>query len=181
MSIEQRLAKLEQQNRRQRIGLMLLAGALCAVFVMGAGGQDGKFEKVVAKSIFVTNDADQPVISMLPTNAGHGALLIGSAQGETLVGMRGTDEGYGTLSTFSPLGNMSVELTSNADGHGMVRTFSRKGKLLVGVGAVKRGGAFEIFNTKGESVVQLLVNKQFHGSVGAFNRKGRGRTLTPGP
>jgi hypothetical protein len=52
------LEKLEQQNKRQRLGLLVLAVALCGVVTMGAtDSKYATFDTVVARHIFTTNDA----------------------------------------------------------------------------------------------------------------------------
>jgi hypothetical protein len=65
MTVEQRLEQVEQQNqkiqrtnKRLTVALTMMAVVVCAVVTMAAtGDKDGEFDTVVARSIYVMNDA----------------------------------------------------------------------------------------------------------------------------
>ena len=69
MSIEERLGQLERLNKRQRIGLLVLTVALCAVVALGASSQNkATFDTVTTRILIIQNRAGENV-AMLD---GHG-------------------------------------------------------------------------------------------------------------
>ena len=137
----------------------MMAVVVCAVVTMAAtGGKDGDFDAVVARQIYVRNDAGQFVVTL---------------------GV--DDDGNGLVYTKSAKGKESVTLTSSVGNAGMVSTYQANGKELVRLGATENGGLVSVSNKTGEAIVDLNADEYGNGVVGAWNRKGKGRTLKPGP
>ena len=63
MTIEQRLERLEKHNKRLTAALTLMAVAMCALVTVAATGEnDGRFDAVTARTIWVENDAGDTVV-----------------------------------------------------------------------------------------------------------------------
>jgi hypothetical protein len=148
MTIEQRVEKLEQENRRLRVfvGAALLIG--CAVAVMGASG--GVPEVLQAKRFEVVGGNGQAVAHLGQTMTGGylqildfrgktaaqvnsnptgGAVLTYSASGSELVGMTSTPQGSGVVTTYDAAGQKLIALTVTVEGGGAVATFKSDGDV----------------------------------------------------
>ena len=153
MSIEQRLEQVERQTKRLRIAVVVLATALCGVVSMAATeSNNGYFDEVYAKRIWVQNDKDG----------------IAVALGES-------EDGNGIVNTYSSTGKKLVQLHSSVEGEGAVSTYGPTGKKLVALVATPNGGAIEVTNKTGEGIIQLSADDYGNGEVGVWNRKGKGR------
>ena len=100
MHIEQRLEKLERQNRNQRMALMLLTVVLCGVVTMAAtGSRDGDFYTISARWIIVDGKTGEPLVVLGANDDGHGLVTTHSASGKDLVkiGAASADGGGGLL------------------------------------------------------------------------------------
>ena len=160
MTLEQRLERLEKHNRRLTTALTLTVVAMCAVVTMAAAElKDGYFDEVVARNIWVMNDAGEFVVSLGADDDGNGAVLTQSTEGKMLVLLSSTVDGQGTVTTYYQL----------------------NGKELVDLGATDNGGLIMVYNKTGEGIVQMGADEYGNGLVGAYNRRGMGRTLKPGP
>ena len=165
MTIEQRLEQVEQQNQRiQRtnkrltVGLTMTVVAMAAVVTMAAtGDKSGEFDTVVARSIYLLNDAGDAVVTLGANDDGDGVVYTMSAKGPLLVTL-GLTVGGGSVTTYQP-----------------------NGKALVELGTSDNGGLVYAFNKTGESIAQMGADEYGNGVVGAYNRKGIGQTLQPGP
>ncbi len=159
MTVEERLDQLEKRNRRLTAALTLMAVAICAVVTVAATGDKiGRFDALVARIIWVENDA-----------------------GDVVVGLGTDDGGSGLVTTYSAERKELVKLTSTVNNYGIVNTYQPNGKEVVRMTAGNGGGGIEVYNKTGERIVTIHADEYGNGVVGAFNRKGMGRTLTPGP
>ena len=156
---EQRLERFEKHNKRLTMALTLMAVAMCAVVTVAATGMKrGDFDVVVARSIYVTNDAGDFVVYLDANDGGGGLVMKHSAEGKTLVTLNSTVGGTGTVTTYQPNGKELVDLSANDS-----------------------GGKIEVLNKTGEGIVTMSADEYGNCRVSAYNRKGRGRTLEPGP
>ena len=141
-----------------------MAVAICAVVTVAAtGDKDTEFDtvvadKVIAKRVFVKNDAGLPVV------------YLGSSIDST-----------GLVHTYGTKGNRLVKLGSIGDNEGMVATYQSNGKALVRLWTNGNGGEVDVLNKTGERSVTMNADEYGNGLGGAWNRKGKGRTLKPGP
>ena len=166
MTVEQRLEQVEQQNQRiQRtnkrltVALTMMAVVVCAVVTMAATGlKDGNFDTIIARNIWVKNDAGEIVVSLDANDNGDGLVRTISAKGKNLVGLNATVNDHGTVTTYQP-----------------------NGKELVTLSATDNGGVVKVVNKTGEAIVSMGADDYGNGVVWAGNRKGKGRTLQPGP
>ena len=108
-----------------------MAVAICAeVTVAATGDKDTEFDtevadKVIAKRVFVKNDAGLPVV------------YLGSSIDST-----------GLVHTYGTKGNRLVKLGSIGDNEGMVATYQSNGKELIALGSSDNGGMIEVYNKK---------------------------------
>ena len=159
MTVEQRLDQLEKRNKRLTVALTMTVVAMAAVVTMAAtGDKDGRFDTVVARTIYVKNDA-----------------------GDFVVVLGADDDGNGLVQTKSAKGKELVQLTSTVEDNGTVTTYQPNGKRLVDLTASDNGGLVYVYNKTGEDIVHMGADEYGNGLVGAWNRKGKGRTLQPGP
>jgi len=163
-TIEERLDQLEKRNRRLTAALAVLTVAICAVVTMAAtGDKDGHFatvwaDTVVARHIYVKNDAGKLIVTLGANDGGHGLVVTESAQGKDLVELGSTVNGIGTVTTYAP-----------------------NGKELVTLGASDNGGLVYVWNKTGEGIAEMRADDYGNGYIGSWDRKGKGRTLQPGP
>ena len=135
MTLEQRLDHVEQQNERilqqnQRIerknkrltaALTLTVVAMCAVVTVAATGEkNGTFDRVVARTIWVKNDAGEYVVILGATDGDNGLVVTRSAEGKQLVELGATTSNRGTVTTYQPNGKRLVRLTASDNGGGVV-------------------------------------------------------------
>jgi hypothetical protein len=185
-TIEERLDQLEKRNRRLTAALAVLTVAMCAMVTMAATdldqyGKMGVFDTVVAKRLWIQNDAGQIVIALVKAEGGNGMLMTMSAKGKELVTLGATVGGEGAVTTYQSNGKRVVTLGATVGGEGTVTTYQPNGKELVDLGASDNGGLVYVWNKTGEGIVQMKADEYGNGVVWAGNRKGMGRTLEPGP
>ena len=104
-TIEERLDQLERRNRRLTAALAVLAVAICAVVTVAATGlgEVTKFDTVAARHIIVTNDADQPIITLSSDADGAGLVTTYSAKGHYLVVLTSNVLNDGVVTTYQPI------------------------------------------------------------------------------
>ena len=143
MTIEQRLDQLEKRNKRLTVALTMTVVAMAAVVTMAATGEKrGVFDMVVARTIFVKNDA-----------------------GKVVVGLGANDDGDGLVETNSAKGKELVALSSTLDGEGTVMTFQPNGKELVALGSNPDGGGVWVNNKTGESIASMSADEYGNGDL----------------
>jgi len=100
MTVEQRLDQLEKRNKRLTVALTMTVVAMAAVVTVAARGEkDGRFDTVVARRIFVLNDAGKVVVGLGPTDGGDGLVNTYSANGRDLVMLGSTVDSEGAIAT----------------------------------------------------------------------------------
>ena len=120
MNIEERINELERHIKRQRIGLFVLATALCGVVSIAASNGDvGVFDTVKARRVHITND-DGLVVTVLGANdGGDGFMATLSAKNQLLLELSSTNGNNGLINTYNGMsGNRIVEISATVDGGG---------------------------------------------------------------
>ena len=89
---------------------------------------------MMARSIYVVNDAGELVVGLGKNDAGDGLATTMSAKGTALVGLNATAEGQeGTVTTYQLNGKPLVAIGSTEVGHeGMVRGWRDVGREAEG-------------------------------------------------
>jgi len=133
MTLEERIGRLERQNRRLKAAFGLLAAAVVGVLVLGqvapSSAPTGPLllpERVRAKRFEVINDAGKPVVTLMAWEHG-GWIETRDNQGHRLFDMSATDDGHGLFSTY------------NKDGTGLLAIFDGRGRKVLGAGMGEDG------------------------------------------
>ena len=154
MTIEERVEKLELQNRRLRRALtaVLLAGA--ALAAMGAAY--GDVPEVVRARRFEVVGAD-----------GQGVAHLG----QTMSG--------GYVQILDPRGKTAAQLSSNSTG-GAMYTYSISGRELVGLTSTPSGsGVVTTYDANGEKLIALTVTVEGTGAVATYKLGGDVKSVWP--
>ena len=102
MTMEQRMDQLEKRNKRLTVALTMTVVAMAAVVTMAAtGDKDGDFDTVTARTIYVTNDAGDIVVTLGVNDGGDGLVWTQSAKGKGLVELTSAGD-YGMVTTYHP-------------------------------------------------------------------------------
>jgi hypothetical protein len=101
MTMKQRLEKLERQNRRLMVGLVLLVILVGALFVHTLTSEDRVHQVVRARAFHVVGEDGQPLVKVEDSH--------------------GLDMGrFGTVTTLNAKGDDLVQVGTSAKGEGMV-------------------------------------------------------------
>lgn len=185
MTLEERLARLERQNRRMKCGLALLLVVGVAAGLLGFSSQDAVPDVVKARAFHVVGKDGKLLVKL--EDVGTGADVAGTvttlnSKGQELVELTATLDGNGMVITRNGKGNELVELRTAADGEGMVRILNGKGQAIVRLGVIAGGaGSVTTLNGKGRELVDLTMSKDGRGAVAIYDPSGiRGaRILAP--
>ncbi len=160
MNIEQRLDRLERQNRRLKGGLGLLLLTVVVGLLLGFAGQEKVPDVVKAKAFHVVTD-DGKVLLKLEDTLGlgiAGTLTAMNGKGQILVRLAATTGGEGAVVTMNGKGQELVSLMATTDGEGMVTTLDGKGQALVRLVATARGeGGVLVHDPSGKKSPGVLV------------------------
>lgn len=142
MSIEQRIARLERQNRRLRVtvGAMLAVGA--AGLLMGAAREAASAEVpavIRAHRFEVVTEQGKPAIILAMTNRESGTIATLDAKGNKLVNLGVTTNGEGTVTMQNNRGKDIVRLAATTAGEGVILTQNGDGDKLLELGVTTDG------------------------------------------
>lgn len=154
MTVEQRLEKLEQQNKRQRLGLLVLAVALCGVVSMGqlSSQHELKVLKMTKERMERNKKPRDYVRAIIENNVDM------RDQGDLKVDGLRTDH----IRTMGMVVSSDWYLT---DGWAKVTMDTDN----------EHNGRLVIRNKEGDAVVTIGVDDYGNGEIGVWNRKGKGR------
>jgi len=161
MTIEQRLGRLERQNRVMNGGLVLLLMAAVGGGVLGFAGQQkgaGVPDVIRAKMFLVVDDAGELAVALTGLEGG-GHVRIYDDKGKTAVTLSGTEHG-GIVRTQNGKGKRLVLLGWDDGGEGTVTTYNGKGKELVDITATTGGEGFiAVFDPTGRERRGVLTTR----------------------
>jgi hypothetical protein len=145
MTVEQRLTRLERQNRTLKLGLAGLIVAAGTALLMGQAAPPPATHPAVpdvvrARRFEVVNEAGVPVVTLMGWEHG-GWIETRDNRGRRLFDVSATDDGAGLLSTYNQHGRDSVALGGVRDGSGLLMIYDSAGKKLIGLGASGHGRA----------------------------------------
>ena len=166
MSIEQRLEQVEKQTKRLRIAVVVLATALCGVVSMAVTeSEDGYFDAVYAKRIFVLNEKGEMEVGLINTDNG-GSIATFGLEGEPLVALDATIYTEGKITLYGDTPGALVQLGSTGDGDGSIETYAQKtGKPLIRMTGTDDGGELRVYNKTGNPIVSLNADEYGNGKV----------------
>lgn len=176
MTIEERMDRIERQNRRLKGGLVLVLLAVAVGGLLWFARKDQVPDVVKAKAFYVVTD-DGTVLVKIEDALGIG--LVGTVttlngKGEELVQLGATIDGDGTVTTLNGKGQDLVNLGVTTGGEGTVTTLNGKGQRLVGLGVSTEGaGMVTTLNSQGQELVTLGVSVHGGGVVTTSNGMGQ--------
>jgi hypothetical protein len=146
VTLEQRVERLERQNRRLRQTVRTLsatAGAALAGFAIlfscaKPGATAGGAEALSAKRLQIVNEQGQPVIVLQADPRGFGRIVTYEGEGRQLVQVAATDEG-GTVAVAGREGKLRAGLGVTKEDAGSVFTFDRNDRRLLSLGVAGSG------------------------------------------
>jgi hypothetical protein len=133
-TLQERIERLEKQNRRWKSYMAVLASSLVALGVMGAtvATQDGHFRQITTERVSIVD------------STGHEFILIGS--GPEGIGMRILDKAGKRV--------MSLGLAADEEGSGIL-VADRDGRPRVGLGTDKGMPSLAMVDEKGKKVIAI--------------------------
>ena len=166
--IEDRLNRLEKQNRMLRLAVGGLVMAALALGVLGLMRANTIPDLIEARMFRVVDESGGTLVSMRSL-VGHGRVVTFDDEGR----IRATVSGFGTVSTFNNEGERLVRLNATVSGQGTVSTYNGEGQELVGLGSTERGeGVVATYNGEGQRLVVLTAIEGV-GALGARDPSGR--------
>ncbi len=178
MTIEERVERLERQNRHLRLGFVGVVLVAATIFT-GAAQRETVPDVVKAKAFHLVTDDGKTLVKIEDTKGlgfGIGGTVTTYAgNGTELVKLTTTTGGAGMVTTLDGKGQKLASLRATGGGQGAVVTYSSKGQKLVELGATSRGGAVTTFNGQGKDLIRLGVTTDGTGLVGVFDPSGRNR------
>lgn len=160
MTIEQRMDKLERQNRHLKWGLGGLVVLGVAGLLMGAGAAADK----------------EDVPNIIRT---HRIEVVG-ADGKPGVIIGLTSNNTGTFSTLNEAGTKVVTLGVTKGGEGTVTTHNKKGNDLVKVGATTSGeGVITTHDAGGQRLLELGMTVKNQPKIFSYKPDGTPRASWP--
>jgi hypothetical protein len=124
MTIEERLRRLERQNRRMKKGFALVIIALASTVIMGQVLRP-KIPRVIrARKFEVVNDKNMTMAELGSTRL-FGYLFISNRHGKVAATIATNRAGEGLIRTMDSLGRPLVVITSKKNGEGFIATLKR--------------------------------------------------------
>ncbi len=208
MTTDQRLERLERQNRHLKRAVIGMAAAGLSLLVMGQTlppkvhdlvkakefrviGKDGRKMLTIGSSRhsgwISVNGKNGRVAAIGGTRSGNGSVATYNSKGKKLVELGttkgGIKGGNGLVATHSWNGKMLTFIGGSRSGNGFVTTYNSQGKKLVDLGTTRGGrggdGAVTTHSSKGKKLVELGTTKGGIGLIVQFNRAGRVRKRWP--
>jgi hypothetical protein len=167
MNTEQRLNKLERQNKRMKKGMIGMVLAGISLLVMAQAAPPKVHDLIRAKKIEVVSDKGQTVISLEGWEHG-GMISTYNKKGLNLTSVAANDGGDGLITTYNSKGKKLVDITATEDDTGSISTYNSKGKYLVDITATKNGGAITTFDSKGKKLIAITTTKN-GGAITTFD------------
>lgn len=157
MTMEERVTRLERENRMLKRGLLGAALAAAALVLMGQAAPRppqpqapqafAQFLRV--KRLEVIGDNGVPVVIL------------------------GQQRNFGHVAVTNPLGRALVSLSATRSGKGFVSTFDGRDIRLAAIGASSAGaGVITTYNALGKSQIRIGDNTKHEGSITLFNQQG---------
>ena len=128
MTTEERLGRLERQNRRMKKGFALVIIALASTVIMGQVLRPKIPHIIRARKFEVVNDKDMTMVELGSTQL-FGYLFISNRRGRVVATIATNRSGEGLIRTMDSLGRPLVVITSKKNGEGFIATLKRGEKI----------------------------------------------------
>jgi hypothetical protein len=141
MTTEQRITRLERQNRTLKLGMAGVLMAAVGALVMGqaAATKDDVANIIRAHRIEVVADDGRPAVVLGMTAAGTGTVTTLDPKDNKVVSLGVTKSGEGTITTGNRNGHDLVKVGVTTEGEGVVITNNAEGKKLIEIGVTVDG------------------------------------------
>jgi hypothetical protein len=146
-TLNERIGKIEKQNRRLKNYMVLLVLSILALAVMGAkaGPSDGHFRQVITERISIVDGAGQEVILIGSSEKGTGIRILNTAGKRVLgIGIAADEEGSGILIADKE-GRPRIGLGMD-NGLPSVAMVDENGKKIMAMGGDEKGYGFVIMD-----------------------------------
>ena len=162
MTIEERLSRLERENRRLRA----VAGALIFVLTAGLGLGMAMLacnsshplvapsDVLRAKRLEIVNEKGTPVVVLQADSRGYGRFVTSDDAGTQLVQLASTDDG-GTVAVTNRRGQIRAALGITKQDAGSVFTFGTNNDRLLAMGVAGSGLGALFSNLPGGQLRQM--------------------------
>jgi len=154
-TLQERMERIEKQNRCLKRCMVVLVLSLLALAVMGAkaGPNDGHFRQIIAEGITIVDSADQELILIgFRKEAGTGIRILNKA-GKSVLGLGITaDEGGSGIMVADKEGRPRIGLGMD-EGVPSVALTDENGKKILALGGDEKGYGFVIM---GENEVERV-------------------------
>jgi len=203
MNVEQRVLKLERQNRRLRLTLSVLCAVGVGALVMGQTTKPTVPDVIRAKRFEAVDDKGrslaviealthggiietrgpgglEPMFLVSANTEGDCVVVTHNGDGKQLVELTSTGSG-GALVTCTPEGKALVVLGALKGGGGAITTYAGDGKELVELGGMEGNadGSVAVYSSNGRPVCTMTVDEDGRGRISASDGDGSTRVLTP--
>jgi len=172
MNNEERLNRLERQNRRLKYWTVVMVLAGLALLIMGQALPPKVHDLIRAKKIEVVSESGTRVI-LLESWARGGWISTFNEKGKILFDASATDKGSGTIHIFNSQGKEIVGLSATASGNGIISTFSSEGKTIVKISATRESsGVISTYDAGGTPLIGITARTNGEGAIVQYNRAG---------
>ncbi len=155
MTTEERLTRLERNNRRLTLALVLTGLAATLMATAGMAGADAVPKQMRAGSFAVVDDNGKERVGLAVTKDGQPYLALQDDNGKNRVGLAVKKDGNPGLVLNDKKGNEGVGLVVTKDGPGLVFR-DENGKDLVALGIKKVGQpVLTLFDENGKVLREL--------------------------
>jgi len=140
LSIHERIAKIEKQNRYLRNSIAVLAFTFLGLLLMGATAalQDGKFRQITAEKITIVDSAGHELIQLGTNNERTGIRMFNKA-GKKVLGIGlANEEGEGGFLISDKEGRPRIGAGMDGDVPG-IALVNKQGKKILALGGDERG------------------------------------------
>jgi hypothetical protein len=183
MEIEERMKRLESNNRLLAFGIFALLAAvstLVTVVVVRVWpdyetAQSGKI--VRASEFRVVDEQGNDVVRLAKSENGDGYISIYDSKGTKLVSINAIESG-GRILTHGRDGERLAIMASGETG-GLVATTGANGTKGVALVILDHGGMVATYDSKGTKLVSMGSNSDGEGAVFTYNRAGKVKNWWP--
>jgi hypothetical protein len=136
MTIEQRIEKLERQNRHLKWAIGGLVGLGFAGVLMGAAAVEKEqiAGLIRARGLEIVTADGKPCIILSATTTNTGTITTMNPAGSKVVTIGVTTAGEGTVTTHNKKGKELVKLGATTSGEGVISTHDSNGRRLLEMG-----------------------------------------------
>lgn len=141
MNMEERIGRLERQNRNLKIvlGGLTACGAVALLMGQAAPAGDDVANIIRARRVEIVSSEGRPAIVLGMTAGGTGTVTTLDAKENKIVSLGVTRGGEGTITTGSGKGNELVKVGVTTEGEGVLITNNAEGKKLIEIGVTVDG------------------------------------------